>query len=111
MLYFVFNRDVVGVVVAHDLAAGEFVAQVPYFPPLQSPSDFTDAVCAQLVAAAAGLPASQLPDLSILQARPWVMSALVADKLSVTAGPTAGGKLVAVPNVASPEWTCQKPLL
>jgi hypothetical protein len=28
MLYFVFNRDVVGVVVAHDLERGEFVAQV-----------------------------------------------------------------------------------
>ncbi len=28
MLYFVFNRDVVGVVVAHDLQRGEFVAQV-----------------------------------------------------------------------------------
>ncbi len=28
MLYFVFNRQVVGVVVAHDLEQGEFVAQV-----------------------------------------------------------------------------------
>lgn len=28
MLYFVFNRSVVAVVVAHDLSAGEFVAQV-----------------------------------------------------------------------------------
>lgn len=28
MLYFVFNRQVVAVVVAHDLSRGEFVAQV-----------------------------------------------------------------------------------
>lgn len=28
MLYFVFNRQLVGVVVAHDLEKGEFVAQV-----------------------------------------------------------------------------------
>ena len=28
MLYFVFNEGVIAVIVAHDLAAGEFVAQV-----------------------------------------------------------------------------------
>ncbi len=28
MLYFVFNTDVIAVVVAHDLLSGEFVAQV-----------------------------------------------------------------------------------
>lgn len=69
MLYFVFNADVVGVVVAHDLRDGEFVAQVPYFPPLQSPSDFPTDVCARLVAAAAGLPLEQLPDLQIMEVR------------------------------------------
>lgn len=41
MLYFVFNPDVIAVLVAHSLEAGEFVAQVPFFPPAQAPEDFT----------------------------------------------------------------------
>jgi len=55
MLYFVFNPDVVAVVVAHDLRGdGEFVAQVPYFPPLQSlEDDFSHEECLRLVRAAA----------------------------------------------------------
>ena len=40
MLYFVFNPAVVCVLVAHDIGAGEWVCQIPYFPPYQSPSDF-----------------------------------------------------------------------
>ena len=54
MLYFVFNPDVVAVVVAHDLRNGEFVAQIPYFPPHQSlERDFSRRQCAALVEAAA----------------------------------------------------------
>ncbi|KAF6263709.1 FAD binding domain-containing protein [Scenedesmus sp. NREL 46B-D3] len=60
MLYFVFNRQLVAVVVAHDLERGEFVAQVPYYPPLQSPADFTPEVCGQIVADAAGWSLAQL---------------------------------------------------
>jgi hypothetical protein len=74
MLYFVFNRQVVSVIVAHDLQQGEFVAQVPYFPPMQSLEDFTPDVCQQLLAAAAGVP--HLP-VHIRQVKSWVMSALV----------------------------------
>ena len=35
MLYFCFNPSVIAVVIAHSLEDGEFVAQIPYFPPLQ----------------------------------------------------------------------------
>ena len=35
MLYFVFNAEVIACVVAHDVERGTWVAQVPYFPPLQ----------------------------------------------------------------------------
>lgn len=35
MLYFCFNPGVIAVIVAHCLQSGEFVAQVPFFPPLQ----------------------------------------------------------------------------
>ena len=36
MLYFVFNKDIVGVVVAHDLCKGEFALQLPYHAPIQN---------------------------------------------------------------------------
>ena len=53
MLYFVFNPAVVAVVVAHDLRNGEFVAQIPFFPPHQSlERDFSRAQCAALLEAA-----------------------------------------------------------
>jgi hypothetical protein len=44
MLYFVFNQEVIMVVVAHDLKKGEFVAQIPYYPPQQNPEEFTPQV-------------------------------------------------------------------
>jgi len=78
MLYFAFNSSVIVVMVAHDIGAGEFVAQVPFFPPLQSvDSHFTVERCSEIVRAAAGV-----DDLSleVKQVRPWTMGAKVADK-------------------------------
>lgn len=37
MLYFVYNEEVVCVLVAHRFETGEFVMQLPYFPPVQAP--------------------------------------------------------------------------
>ena len=37
MLYFIYNKDVVCVLVAHHFESGEFVMQLPYFPPVQEP--------------------------------------------------------------------------
>lgn len=37
MLYFVYNEAVVCVLVAHRFETGEFVMQLPYFPPVQAP--------------------------------------------------------------------------
>ena len=85
MLYFVFNPDVVAVVVAHDLRNGEFVAQIPYFPPHQSlERDFSRRQCAALVEAAANgggtMPGeTKLDDLEVRSVRAWTMSAEVAD--------------------------------
>ena len=86
MLYFVFNPDVVAVVVAHDLRNGEFVAQIPYFPPHQSlERDFSRRQCAALVEAAANgggtMPGeTKLDDLEVRSVRAWTMSAEVADR-------------------------------
>ena len=57
-------------------AAGEFVAQVPYFPPLQGIDDFTPAKCREVLDAAAGAP---VRDAAVHQVRPWTMHAQVAE--------------------------------
>jgi hypothetical protein len=40
MLYFLYNKDIVAVLVCHDIEGGEFVLQVPYFPPIESIDDY-----------------------------------------------------------------------
>ncbi|GAX80176.1 hypothetical protein CEUSTIGMA_g7614.t1 [Chlamydomonas eustigma] len=80
MLYFVFNAEVVTVLVAHTIREGEFVAQVPFFPPLQSIDEFTEDVCLSIIQAASGL--SNLVDVQIKQVRTWTMSAEVASRFS-----------------------------
>jgi hypothetical protein len=40
MLYFLYNKDLVAVLVCHDIKKGEFVLQVPYFPPIESIDDY-----------------------------------------------------------------------
>lgn len=42
MLYFLFNKNVVSVLVCHDIRKGEFVLQVPYFPPIETLEDYRD---------------------------------------------------------------------
>jgi hypothetical protein len=42
MLYFLFNKDLVSVLVCHDIRNGEFVLQVPYFPPIETLEDYRD---------------------------------------------------------------------
>jgi hypothetical protein len=57
------------------LCAGEFVAQVPYFPPVQSIDDFPRARCVELVRKAADV---ALADVDVLRVRAWAMHAQVA---------------------------------
>ena len=80
MLFFVFNSDVVMVLVVHSLSEGEFVAQVPYFPPLQSVSDFPPKVCRSIIEAGAG---AHCPDIDIQSVRTWAMRAQVANHFDV----------------------------
>jgi len=83
MLYFVFNPDTVVVVVAHDLRAGEFVAQIPYLPPVQDARDFTPRACERVLRAAIGWKDDATKTLDILDVRPWTMSAEVAETFRV----------------------------
>jgi 2-polyprenyl-6-methoxyphenol hydroxylase-like FAD-dependent oxidoreductase len=83
MLYFVFGPGVIAVMVAHNLDAGEFVAQIPYFPPLQSAEDFTPAACEAVVRRAAG--DSTLP-VQLKTVRAWAMSAATAETYRSSCG-------------------------
>lgn len=40
MLFFIYNSDIISVLVCHDIERGEFVLQVPYFPPIENISDY-----------------------------------------------------------------------
>lgn len=79
MLYFVTNASLVGVLVAHDLARGEFVLQVPRFPPLQPWEAWDDDSSRQVVQACVQ---ASLSDLHVVDARPWTMAGAVSSAFS-----------------------------
>ncbi|GAV85453.1 FAD_binding_3 domain-containing protein [Cephalotus follicularis] len=77
MLFFVFNTEVNGVLVAHDLIQGEFVLQMPFYPPQQNLEDFSHEICKELVFKLVG---RELSDIDVIDVKPWVMHAEVAEK-------------------------------
>jgi 2-polyprenyl-6-methoxyphenol hydroxylase-like FAD-dependent oxidoreductase len=87
MLYFVFNKDIVGVVVAHDLREGEFALQLPYHAPVQDFKEmFTKSNCEMFVrkAISGGVnddknSTSVVDDIEVLDVKSWTMDATVAD--------------------------------
>jgi len=83
MLHFVFNRHVIGVLVAHDLEKGRWVAQFPFYPPHQSPEEVTDiGLCERLVRDCIGSPDAETMRINMHSADAWCMNALVADRFS-----------------------------
>jgi len=83
MLYFVFNKDIVGVVVAHDLCKGEFALQLPYHAPIQNFKEmFTKKNCEMYVrnAISGGYEnGAVVDDIEVLDVKSWTMDATVAD--------------------------------
>ncbi|KAG8365938.1 hypothetical protein BUALT_Bualt17G0024000 [Buddleja alternifolia] len=77
MLFFIFNTEAIGVLVAHDLKQGEFVLQVPFYPPQQKFEDFSSRMCEELILKLVG---KELSDINVLDIKPWVMHAEVADE-------------------------------
>ncbi|DBA95796.1 TPA: hypothetical protein ACH3X1_001346 [Trebouxia sp. C0004] len=77
MLYFVFSSQAIVVLIAHNLQEGEMVAQVPYFPPVQSLADFPASTCRDILRKAAGLPNLEL---DVRTVKTWNMSAQVAQR-------------------------------
>ncbi|CAK7327404.1 unnamed protein product [Dovyalis caffra] len=77
MLFFIFNTEAIGVLVAHDLKQGEFVLQIPFYPPQQSLDDFNPETCKNLIFKLVG---QELSDVDVIDIKPWVMHAEVAEK-------------------------------
>ncbi|OVA15384.1 Monooxygenase [Macleaya cordata] len=77
MLFFIFNTEAIGVLVAHDLNQGEFVLQLPFYPPQQNLGDFNAKVCEELIFKLVG---RKLVDINVIDIKPWVMHAEVAEK-------------------------------
>ncbi|KAK3166247.1 hypothetical protein QOZ80_1AG0043310 [Eleusine coracana subsp. coracana] len=77
MLFFIFNPDAIGVLVAHDLEHGEFVLQIPFYPPQQMFEDFSSKVCEQIIVNLVGW---EPADVQVLDIKPWAMHAEVAEK-------------------------------
>ena len=85
MLYFVMNPSIIACVVAHDIEAGSWVAQVPVFPPYTaSTGNENDPVwrkyCEEAIDACIGLPGI---DRTIHSSRVWSMDMLCADTFAV----------------------------
>ncbi|KAJ1286681.1 hypothetical protein BS78_03G370400 [Paspalum vaginatum] len=77
MLFFIFNPGAIGVLVAHDLENGEFVLQIPFYPPQQMFEDFSAKVCEQIIVKLVGW---EPVDVQVLDIKPWAMHAEVAER-------------------------------
>ncbi|KAL6840352.1 hypothetical protein ACP4OV_030162 [Aristida adscensionis] len=77
MLFFIFNPEAIGVLVAHDLENGEFVLQIPFYPPQQMFEDFSSKVCEKIIVKLVGWEPN---DVEVLDIKPWAMHAEVAEK-------------------------------
>ncbi|KAL7428840.1 hypothetical protein ACHAXM_001579, partial [Skeletonema potamos] len=80
MLHFVYNSHLIGAFVCHDGRRGEWVLQVPFFPPYQTMDDFSIDKVRDMVWAGLGVDRHEANecDFDVLSIRPWTMSSLVA---------------------------------
>jgi len=96
MLYSIFSHKVVGMMVCH--FPGEYVLQIPYFPPYQTMErDFTIAKVQDIIDAALGF--SDVAACTIQSIKPWKMSSMIASQYydissSKHATTTCGGVLL-----------------
>lgn len=77
MLFFIFNSEAIGVLVAHDLRQGEFVLQIPFYPPQQTIEDFSPKACEKLISKLVG---QEFGDVDVIDIKPWIMHAEVAER-------------------------------
>lgn len=77
MLYFVYNQDVICVLVTQNPMKGEYVCQIPFFYPHETVEEYPAERCLRLIRHAIGDARLQLDILSI---KPWTMHAQVAER-------------------------------
>jgi len=92
MLYSVYSPATVAMVVCHTV--GEYIIQIPYFPPYQTPEqDFGPDQLPTLLDAIFGTQAAA--HVTVLSVQPWTMSSLVAqDYFSMSSNKSAAAVLV-----------------
>jgi 2-polyprenyl-6-methoxyphenol hydroxylase-like FAD-dependent oxidoreductase len=76
MLYFVYSSTVVAVLVVHALQRGEFVAQIPFFPPHQLAEDFDENRCVEMLQRLVGKPIN----VRVSSIRTWRMGVWEASR-------------------------------
>ena len=86
MLYFIYNEVMISVFICHDMEEGNWVLQIPYMPPYQSPP--SDEECSHILLSgligAMGTTSKSSSFSSncfeIVSIRPWVMTASIAEE-------------------------------
>jgi hypothetical protein len=78
MLHFIYNKRIVCVLVSHDIDQGEFVLQVPYFPPIQTLDDYKHSRCLKLIEGACFPAGTSRCEVNILNVNAWRMESVVA---------------------------------
>lgn len=86
MLYFLYNEDIISVLVCHDIQQGEFVLQIPYYPAVHDfKKDFTLAKCHEMVKQSLlsheVLKNHSNVDIDIINTNTWRMEGLVATRM------------------------------
>ena len=82
MLYFVYAPQAIGVIVNHSLERGEFVLQLPYFPPHQDAADYSAAKCMAIIHHLVGRSIA----VDIRSISPWRLSAWNAERYRSSGG-------------------------
>lgn len=80
MIYFIYNPEALVVIVMHNAQEGEFVMQVPFFPPLTNPSDYSQSEIKDLVEKCTG-GGAKIDDIEIKSMKMWKMASRHATKL------------------------------
>ena len=83
MLHFIYNPNIVCVLVSHDVHEGEFVLQVPYYPPIEQLDDYrlNSSRCQKVIYDACFATDNISKDFQaqIVDVNSWRMEAVVAD--------------------------------
>lgn len=81
MIYFVYNPEIVSVIVMHNADEGEFIMQLPFYPGVQHPSDYSEEQLRHMIDISAGSNL-KLQDVNIKSIKQWKMTSSQANSFS-----------------------------